>query len=85
VPAPVLRVMSHAGPPEEPEQTPADLQQEPTNQQGCASERKLQRYADQEAGLQGGVEREALGVQQPLDQFLRAIGDLRGGVSDQPW
>lgn len=60
--------------PEETEQTGADPQEEPRDQEGGGGERKLQREPEQEAGLEDGVERETLGAQQPLDQLLRAVG-----------
>jgi hypothetical protein len=55
----------------------ADSEQNPAEQERESGERLLKDEPEQEARLQHGVEREALGVQQPLDQLLEAVGEQR--------
>src|SRR5437588_2213319 len=49
----------------------ADAQQQPSDEEGNRGEGELQREPEQEAGLKDGVEREALGVKQPLADLLK--------------
>lgn len=62
---------------EKADQPPARIQQEPADREGDGGKGKLQRQPEQQARLEEGVEREALCVQQPLDELLGAVGDQR--------